>query len=60
MIFIKKSSAPDKLIAYLQQPHSPNYDDLDVDVKDAIRKGLIEEQGYLCAYCNSRISLVFF
>ena len=57
MIFIKKSSAPDKLTAYLRQSHSPSYDDLDLDVKDAVRKGLIKEQGYLCAYCNSRIHL---
>lgn len=57
MIFIKKSSAPDKLVAYLQQPHSPDFNALDSDVKDAIRESLILEQCYLCAYCNSRISI---
>ena len=31
------------------------YDALDTDTKDAIRRSLCEEQGYLCAYCMRRI-----
>lgn len=51
MIAIKKQSEPAALLAYRKQPDSC-YDGAHfTSVKDAVRSSLLEEQGYLCAYC---------
>lgn len=33
----------------------PTYDDLSGDTKKAVKKALMQEQGYLCCYCERRI-----
>lgn len=54
MIFIQKSREPQKLLEYRLKKNS-RFDDMDADVKDALRMSLLQEQGYLCAYCMGRI-----
>lgn len=36
---------------------SLRYDDLDKHTKEEIKRGLLEEQGYICCYCMRRIEL---
>jgi uncharacterized protein (TIGR02646 family) len=54
---ISKLNEPDSLTLYKRLPDAiydgPNF----TPVKNAIRKKLLEEQGYLCAYCMGRIEL---
>ena len=52
MIYIKKGNEPDSLTKYRKKKFAyyDGYKD-----KDDIRKNLLEEQGYLCAYCMRRI-----
>ena len=55
MISIKKNAEPRLLTAYRLKPGAV-YDGPDfTPVKDAIRRNLLEEQGYVCAYCMQRI-----
>jgi len=55
MIPINKKKEPASLVAYRQQVGAkydgPNF----TAVKDDIRTALLEEQGFLCAYCMQRI-----
>ena len=51
MRYIEKHAEPRSLTAYKQQPHA-YYDGCN---KEDIRKRLLEDQGYLCAYCMRRI-----
>lgn len=51
MIHIEKQQEPHELTEYKKQKNA-YYDGCP---KDAIRKALLEEQGYLCAYCMRRI-----
>lgn len=55
MIPINKKKEPVSLVAYRQQVGAeydgPNF----TAVKDDIRTALLEEQGFLCAYCMQRI-----
>lgn len=62
MIPIKKGSVPNELIHRIKvlksTPGVGNpYDELGSDVRDAVLKKLVEEQGGLCAYCMSRINM---
>lgn len=56
MLYIKKKTEP---LALTQAKRNglQCYDEMTTDVKDAIRKQLAEEQGYLCAYCMRRMRL---
>jgi len=56
MIPIRKSTEPQILQQYRLQPGA-EYDGAGFtpDVKDAIRSQLVNEQGFLCAYCMGRI-----
>lgn len=51
MLYIRKDHAPQELIADRATPGS----DFDGLRKEPIRRALLEEQGYLCAYCMCRI-----
>lgn len=52
MILIEKGREPHSLTEYKKQPYA-SYDNCN---KDDIRESLLQEQGYLCAYCMRRIS----
>ncbi|WP_411679609.1 retron system putative HNH endonuclease [Clostridium thailandense] len=52
MRFIKKGKEPNSLMEYKKQSNA-YYDGCN---KSDIRKALLKEQGYLCAYCMRRIS----
>lgn len=55
MIPIHKNNEPQHLQQYRLQPDA-QYDGANfTPVKQQIRESLVEEQGYLCAYCMSRI-----
>ncbi|MGI6501668.1 MAG: hypothetical protein ACOX1S_12520 [Anaerostipes sp.] len=51
MIYIEKKSEPTSLRLQRETPGA-DFDSLD---KRSLRKSLLEEQGYLCAYCMKRI-----
>lgn len=55
MIHIQKQSPPKKFVKFLQQNKNAHFDDMPYDVKQILRDSLLKEQGYLCAYCMSRI-----
>lgn len=52
MIYIEKGEEPSELKAH-RVTYMANYDNF--RDKDAVKKSLLEEQGYLCAYCMSSI-----
>lgn len=54
MLYIKKGQEPESLIKYRKNKFA--YFD-GYKEKDDIRKKLLEEQGYLCAYCMRRIDM---
>lgn len=54
MIVIKKGKEPPALIAYRKTKYA-SYKNMPKEVHDAVVKGLMQEQGYLCAYCMCRI-----
>lgn len=54
MIEIKKGKEPSKLIAYRKKKYAA-YGDMPKDVHDAVLESLMQEQGYLCAYCMCQI-----
>ncbi len=55
MINITKGKEPSSLIQYKQQPDA-EYDGANfTPIKDDIRDQLLEEQGFLCAYCMQRL-----
>lgn len=56
MLHIKKEREPSSLVGYKKQKGA-SYKDLDSLVRIDIKNSLLKEQGYLCAYCMSRISL---
>lgn len=52
MINISKSPQPAELLKYKKSHPNPRYDGPGfTEVKDAIRKSLLAEQGFICAYC---------
>ena len=55
MIHIQKHSQPKKFVEFLQQNKNAHFDDMPSDVKQILRDSLLKEQGYLCAYCMSKI-----
>ena len=55
MIYIQKSTPPKKFQEFKQQNPQAHFEDILPDVKAVLRQSLLEEQGYLCAYCMSRI-----
>ena len=71
MIHIQKHSPPNKFVEFLQQNKNAHFDDMPSEVKQILRDSLLDdmpsevkqilrdsllkEQGYLCAYCMSRI-----
>lgn len=55
MIYIKKGSVP-KIFSDAKREYV-NYDNLRETSKKALKEYLIKEQGGLCAYCMTRISL---
>ena len=56
MIYIKKSNPPSSLTQALTNT-TLCYDDLSAEIKSDIKKSLLAEQGYICAYCMQRIGL---
>lgn len=59
MQYIDKSKAPLKFIRYLRR-RGASFKDLSDDhndVKQALRKALVTEQGYICCYCGKEITL---
>ena len=54
MITIEKQKQPGSLIAF-KKNGGTDYLSLDKDTKKDIVDSLLEEQGYLCAYCMRRI-----
>ncbi len=55
MIHIQKGTSPKKFQEFKQQNPQSHFDDMPPDIKLALRQSLLKEQGYLCAYCMSRI-----
>ena len=55
MTHIQKHSPPNKFVEFLQQNKNAHFDDMPSEVKQILRDSLLKEQGYLCAYCMSRI-----
>lgn len=56
MLLIKKNSPPKEFVTYAQQ-EGARFDDMPSDVKNILRHALLEEQGYVCAYCMRRIGV---
>jgi uncharacterized protein (TIGR02646 family) len=55
MIKIVKKPEPALLAQYRIHPENSGYDGLPQDAKNAVRQQLLDEQGYLCAYCMQRL-----
>ena len=55
MIYIRKEGVP-KLFTDTKRKYK-NYDELREDPKKELKKYLLKEQGYICAYCMSRIGV---
>lgn len=56
MLQIIKNLEPDSLTVY-RLTENANFSDCPPDVKIEIKKSLLENQKYICAYCMQRISL---
>ena len=54
MRHIDKTEPPEEFIEYCKTP-GVCYDDLSGEPKRALRKRLLEDQGYICCYCGCRI-----
>ncbi len=58
MKHIIKLAEPEELIAFKAEANDnwkPSYENLDSQVKIAIKKALIKEQGHICCYCERRV-----
>ena len=55
MILIQKGKAPNSLVQYKYQ-FDASFNNLPSVVKNDIRTALLEEQGFLCAYCMKAIN----
>ena len=55
MILIRKQTPPTKYDWYCKIPFS-TFDGMPSDVKKELRASLLKEQGFLCAYCMTRIN----
>jgi uncharacterized protein (TIGR02646 family) len=56
MIYINKGKEPHSLSEYRSSNINVSYDNIPTDVKDDVRNSLLQEQGFICAYCMSRIT----
>ncbi|MCB8565790.1 HNH endonuclease family protein [Fusobacterium ulcerans] len=54
MILINKKSMLPSLVKYKKDINA-SFDNLTKEVKDKIRTSLLEEQGYICAYCMKKL-----
>lgn len=54
MLQIKKQKEPVELVRFRATPNA-RYDGMDAGCKSALKKALLREQGFVCAYCMSRI-----
>lgn len=52
-----RNKEPEELKKYREETPGVKYDDLGKDRKDIIRNSLLDEQGYICAYCMGRIDI---
>lgn len=50
----KRNKEPEELSTYRETP-GVTYDGIGKEIKDIIKKSLLEEQGYICAYCMGKI-----
>lgn len=57
LYIIKNPNEPRLLVNEKTQVGITSYEELSTDTKNAVRQSLLEEQGYLCAYCMKRISI---
>ena len=55
MIHICKINPPKKFQEFKQKNPRVHFDDMPSEIKAELRRSLLEEQGYLCAYCMRRI-----
>lgn len=58
MKYVKKRHEPEafaKWKALANEDWQPTYDDLSGDPKAAVKRALMQEQGYLCCYCERRL-----
>ncbi len=54
MKWIRKNAPPRKFQIYIKAENA-TYEDMDSDVKEALRKSLFDEQSGVCAYCGQRL-----
>ncbi|MBE9194942.1 TIGR02646 family protein [Synechocystis sp. LEGE 06083] len=60
MKYIQKQAEPPELQRWKQQSNDhwqPRYADLGSDLKRRIKQALMQEQGYLCCYCEQKLDL---
>ena len=50
-----RNNEPTQLTDYRENTPNATYDGLGTDVKEIIRNSLLDEQGYICAYCMCKI-----
>lgn len=55
MLFIRKAVPPARFVKYIQRSNA-YFDGMNLETKAALRNALLEEQGYLCAYCMAKLS----
>ena len=56
MMFIEKQDAPIWYLSYIENNSSiKEYKDLDGDIRQRLRKGLVDEQFHICGYCCGKI-----
>ena len=56
MIYIQKKKEPSSFKNYKKTiTPIPTFDGMHGDIKNELRNSLLEEQGYICAYCMKRI-----
>lgn len=54
MIKISKGTPPHSFTTYASQPGA-TFDDMPTEIKADLRRSLLNEQGYICAYCMTRL-----
>ena len=54
MIYIRKNTEPTSFTQY-RVTHNAHFDDLPGGTKNTLRQSLLQEQGFLCAYCMKHI-----
>lgn len=58
MKYVEKGYEPEayaKWKALANEDWQPTYDDLSGDLKASVKRSLMQEQGYLCCYCERRL-----